>query len=417
MTGERRTAALTLLLGAAVFAVVAAVAVPWHPVPGGAPPPAQASSAFGSAYLARAHEYATPVRWWAWSSLAVQLVVAVGLGLSGRVRRVVRRLPGRWWLQVVGAVALLLLVARLVTLPFSVLIHRRAMAYGLTHQAWGAYALDLVKGELVSIVTTAIGALVLVGCARRWTRRWPLVAGSLAAGLVLLGSFAYPLLVEPLFNRFTPLPDGPLRAGILRLADREHVQVSDVLVADASRRTTTLNAYVSGFGGTRRVVLYDTVVDDLPRRQVLSIVAHELAHARHDDVLLGSVLGAAGAFAGVGLLGLAVSVVRRREGEVSDPGTLPLVLALTAVGTVLSSPLTNGISRQIETRADVDGLLATRDTRAMVVTQERLATRALSDPSSPAWAQWWWGSHPTALERVAIARQLGERLGQEPARK
>ena len=410
MTGERRTAALTLLLGTAVFAVVAVAAVPWHPVPGGTPAPAPAASAFGSAYLARAHEYATPVRWWAWSSLAVQVGVAVVLGLSARVRGAARRLPGPWWLQVVEAVAVLSLVGRAVTLPFSVLIHRRATAYGLTHQAWGSWAVDVVKGELVSIVTTAIGALVLVACARRWRRAWPLVAGSLAAGLVLLGSFAYPLVVEPLFNRFTPLPDGPLRAGVLRLADREHVHVSDVLVADASRRTTTLNAYVSGFGDTRRVVLYDTVVDDLPRRQVLSIVAHELAHAHHDDVLLGSVLGAAGAFAGVGLLGLAVAVVRRREGEVGRPATLPLLLALMAVGTVLSSPLTNGISREIETRADVDGLLATRDPHAMVVTQEKLATRALSDPSSPAWAQWWWGSHPTALQRIAIARQLGREL-------
>ncbi len=112
--------------------------------------------------------------------------------------------------------------------------------------------------------------------------------------LVMVGSFVYPVLVEPAFNQFTPLPDGPLRTQILHLADVEHVHLDDVLVADASRRTTTLNAYVSGYGSTRRVVLYDTVLHDLPRDQVLAIVAHELGHAAHDDVLWGSLLAALG---------------------------------------------------------------------------------------------------------------------------
>ena len=136
--------------------------------------------------------------------------------------------------------------------------------------------------------------MVLIGCARRFPRAWPAVAGTLLGCLVMVGSFVYPVLVEPAFNSFTPLQDGPLRTQILQLADTEHVHLDDVLVANASRRTTTLNAYVSGFGSTRRVVLYDNVIHDLPRAQILSIVAHELGHARHDDVLTGSVLAALG---------------------------------------------------------------------------------------------------------------------------
>ena len=103
--------------------------------------------------------------------------------------------------------------------------------------------------------------------------------------------------------------------------------MDEVLVADASRRTTTLNAYVSGFAGSRRVVLYDNLVRDVPRDEALSVVAHELAHARHDDVLVGTVLGASGAAAAVGLLGL---VLGRRRAD--DPATVPTLLALLAVG-------------------------------------------------------------------------------------
>jgi len=217
--------------------------------------------------------------------------------------------------------------------------------------------------------------------------------------LVLLGSFVYPVLVEPIFNDFTSLSDGPLRTDILELAESEGVPVDDVLVADASRRTTTLNAYVSGFGSSRRVVVYDNLLDDENEREVLAVVAHELGHARHDDVLTGSLLGAAGALLGVGLLGLLVP-------GVANPRQVPRILALVAVATFLASPVQNGISRRIETRADVDSLRTTQDPEAFIQLQKDLATTSLADPTPYRLSQFWFGSHPTALQRIALAERL-----------
>jgi STE24 endopeptidase len=252
-----------------------------------------------------------------------------------------------------------------------------------------------------------VGLVVVMGWARGWRRAGPAGAATALGALVLAGSFAYPVVVEPLFNSFTPLPDGSLRTEILRLADREHVAVDQVLVADASRRTTTLNAYVSGFGGTRRVVVYDNLVDGLPEHEALSVVAHELAHARHADVVTGSALGAAGAIFGVGLLGLAVGAVGdRRRLWMGDPAVVPLVLALMAVATLVASPVQNGISRQIEIRADVDSLRATQDPESFIAMQRELALRSLADPTPPGWSQFWFGSHPTTLQRIAVARQI-----------
>ena len=403
---DRRTSLAVLLVGAAAFVVLAVWLVPWHPVPGGTPAPAAAGTVFSPREISRAEEFSLWARVWSWSSLAVSLLVACWFGFTRYGVRLVEWLRGPWWWRVVATVALLAVIGRVITLPFAVLMQRHLLDYGLTRQDWAGFAADLVRTEAVTIVSTSLGLVVLLACARRWRRAWPAVAGVLLAGLVLAGSFVYPLVVEPLFNSFTPLPDGPLRTQILRLAAREHVHVDDVLVADASRRTTTINAYVSGFGSTRRVVLYDTLVRDLPRDEALSVVAHELAHARHGDVVIGSVLGAAGALAGVGLLGLAVSALGRRR-SMGDPALVPLVLALVAVGTLLASPLQNAVSRQIETRADVDALWATHDPTAFESMQRELAVRALADPTPPAWSQFWFGSHPTALTRVAIARQLG----------
>lgn len=402
---DRRTALLVTLLGGAVFVVVAVWLVPWHPVPGGTPRPAAAASVFTPAQIARAEDYSHWARVWSWSALAVSLAVACWFGFTRLGRRLTDRLRGPWWLRVVLAVTALSLAGGIVTLPFGILLRREQLDRGLSNQSWTGYATDLALGQLVGIVTTSLALVVVVACARRWRRAWPAVAGALLGALVLAGSFAYPVLVEPLFNTFTPLPDGPLRTQILRLADREHVPVDDVLVADASRRTTTLNAYVSGFGSTRRVVVYDNLVDDLPQDEALSVVAHELGHARHGDVVTGSVLGAAGGVFGVGLLALVLGAAgSRRRLAMADPAVVPLVLALVALGTLAASPVQNAISRQIETRADVDALRATHDPGAFETMQRELALRSLADPTPPAWSQLWFGSHPTTLTRIAIAR-------------
>jgi STE24 endopeptidase len=250
----------------------------------------------------------------------------------------------------------------------------------------------------------------VIATARRWPRRWFLVAGSAVAGLVFLGSLLYPVLVEPLFNRFTPLADGPLRSAVLELAEREEVAVDEVLVADASRRTTTLNAYVSGLGGTRRVVLYDNLVTGVPPAQAESVVAHELAHARHQDVVLGTGLGAVGTFFGICLLALvADSRGLRRRARVrgpADPAAAALLAALVACGGLVSAPAQNAVSRAIEARADRTALAATGDPDAFRSIQRQLALKSLADPSPPRWSHLMFGSHPTVLQRYGLPESL-----------
>lgn len=418
----RRVALGTVLLGAAAFVLLAVARVPWHPVPGGLPDPVTASSVFTPAEIARGEHYALWGRIWSWSRLAVSLGVAAWLGFGLVGRRWVTRLRGWWWVRIVLVVAGLALVGELVTLPFGIALRRLGLDEGLVTGTWAEWGVDQAKGYLVTVVSTSVAVVALVACMRRLPRLWPAVAGLAAALLVVLGSFAYPMVVEPVFNRFESLPDGPLRAEVLALAEAEGVRVDDVLVADASRRTTTLNAYVSGFGNSRRVVLYDNLVSGSPTAETLSVVAHELAHAKYDDVLTGTLLGAAGAALGVGLLGLVLAVPRRqragervgepageRPGEADEVSVVPRVLALVAIATVLSAPVQNGISRAIETRADQTALEVTNAPQAFVDLQRRLALRSHADPTPPAWSQWWFGSHPTVLQRIGLANRYEAR--------
>lgn len=401
----RGPAWVLLAVSAFVVGTLLVVVIPWDH---GRIADVTASEVFTDAQIDRAEEYSSAVRLLGRTSLVVSLLVACLLGFTSLGARLVARLPRR--LRLPLAVLVVLLIGRLATLPFSLLIRQERLEYDLTRQSFGGWVRDLVTSLGVTWVAMTLLVGLVVVLARRAPRTWFLWTGVAACGLIFLLSFAYPLVVEPLFNKFSSMPEGPLRDSILELADKEGVAVDDVLVADASRRTTTLNAYVSGFGDSRRVVVYDNLVDGLPEDQVRIVVAHELAHAKHDDVLTGTAIGAAGAVFGVCLLALLLDIpaLQRRSG-VDGPGdarVVPLVLALIAVGSLLASPIQNSASRAVEARADRDSLVATGEPQVFQDMQVQLSLRSLSDPTPPGWSQFWFGSHPTTLERIGMARAM-----------
>ncbi|GGO87296.1 Ste24 endopeptidase [Nocardioides phosphati] len=408
-----RTVGLALVVaGLLLVGWLAAVLVPWHPVPGGRPAPVPVDRVLSPREIDRAEAWARLGRLISWSSLAISLVVASWLGFTTRGARLLGRLALPWWATVVVLTFLVTGIGQLATLPVAVLAWQQRTRVGLTDQSLGGLLRDQGVGFAYGVAISALALLVVIGIARVLPRAWPAVVALVGSVLVVGSSYLWPVLVEPAYNHFQPLRDAALERGIQQFAAREHVHVDEVLVADASRRTTTLNAYVSGFGDSRRVVLYDTLLKELDRREVLSVVGHELAHAHHGDVETGTVLGVGGTVVGVGLLALLLGApaVRRRAGVagIGDPRAVALLLALSAWGAVLVLPVQNGISRQLETRADVDALEATGDPVAFVRMQRALAVTSLADPTPPAWSQWWFGSHPTVLERIALAGRLGD---------
>jgi len=157
-------------------------------------------------------------------------------------------------------------------------------------------------------------------------------------------------------------------------------------------------------------VVYDNLLEDLTPGQARVVIAHELAHARNDDVLLGTALGSLGAVGGVALLALILESPRvRRRAAVAgaaDPASVALVLALVAVGSFVVSPVQSTVSRAVEARADRVSIETTRDGPTFVAMQRKLALSSLADPSPPALSQLWWGSHPTVLERAGLPRAL-----------
>jgi len=298
-------------------------------------------------------------------------------------------------------------LGRLVTLPVSAYAEVVRHRYGISVRSWWLWLRDLAVSTAISAVLTALALAAFLWLVRRAPRSWWAWAAAVAAAFVVVGSFLYPLVIEPAFNRFEPLPPGELRTELLYLAEENGTPVQDVLVSDASRRTTALNAYVSGFGSTRRIVLYDTTLERLSDEEVESIVAHELGHVVHGDVLTGTLVGALGTAAAVALSGwlLSWTPLLRRAGaqSVADPAVVPLVLLLMTVGGLVSTPVQNLVSRQVEARADLRSLDLTGNAGAFIAMQRALAATNLSDPDPPAAWQWFFGSHPTGAQRIAFA--------------
>jgi STE24 endopeptidase len=404
------------------------------------PPAADPLEAFTEEEVRACVAYAKPRQRWGLATYAADLATLAVLALTGPGRALVRAAAGLAGAWAPGRVALatvaVLAVRAGVGLPFSVRAFRQDARAGLATQRLGGFLRDWSKGRAVGLVLTVLPLTALVLGARWRPAGWPLVAAAAAAVLVLALALLGPVLIEPLFNRFRPLDPGPLRTRLLALAATMAVPVGDVLVADASRRTTKVNAYVSGLGRTRRVVVYDTLlaaagpteaaVPDADfsgvaaapgspggADEVALVVAHELAHVRHRDVLWGTV-GAAALAAGAVLAAVALfdlEPVQRALGVtgLGDPLAAPGLLLLASLGGLVAAPVASAISRWAEARADWVALEVTRDPATAVAVERRLALENRADLRPNRLLTALFASHPPTMARIAQAWLWAER--------
>jgi STE24 endopeptidase len=404
---EAHRVGLPLAVGIAVFAAGAATFAlrPRHGLIH--PAPVAAEAYFSPSELDRAHDYRVPQRLLGLGGLAIEAATLTWLVVRPprRVRRALERGRRRPILAAAGAGAAFAVLMVVVQLPVSIPAEQRARDFGLSTQTWGSWTVDLLKSTGISIVLTALGAMILMGVIRRFPRTWFAIG---AVALVVLSAvfvFFSPVLIDPLFNKFERLPDGPVRSEVLALAKRAGVDVGQVYRVDASRRTTGANAYVNGIGHTKRVVLYDNLLRDFPPDQVRSVVAHELGHVKHRDVPRGLLWLAIVAPAG---LLVVQRLTERLEPEARlGRGAGPVVLPAAALSIALVSFLLNipgnAMSRQVEASADAYSLRLDGNPAAMIGLERKLATQNVSEPDPPGWVQFIFGTHPKTVDRIGYA--------------
>jgi len=340
-------------------------------------------------------------------TLAYLLAVLV-TGASRDLAAAAARWTSAWWAQVAIVAIVLGGAYGVITFPLSwvrgYVLPRR---YGLLHQSMRPWLADHLKASAIGGALGLAGVEVIYGLLRTTPWWWLVAAAVFFAGSVVM-TFVVPVWVLPLFYRLTPLEPGPLRDGLLALAERAGVPVVGVWIADQSRKSRTANAAVIGLGRTRRILLFDTLVADFTPEEIRSVLAHELGHHVHGDIRRGlAVQGALtlvtfavadiGLRAGVGVWGLSGP---------ADPAGLPWLGLILVVLGVIAMPLGNAFSRRIERQADDFALVTTADAAAFIGAMERLARSNLAERRPHPVKEFMLYSHPAIDRRIARARAI-----------
>jgi STE24 endopeptidase len=396
---------------------VARVTADETPAPLSSPSPAVAAAApaeFGPVAVPPATEKA--IRYyesgnWLWvvdTALGFLIPIAfVFTGFSGRVRDLSRRIGRNWFFTLVVYFVFFSLITFVIGLPWSYYTEFvRQHDYGLSNQTLGKWFGDSVKSLLVGLVVGSLFLWVPFLLLKKSPRRWWLYTSILAVPFLFLIIVVTPIWIDPLFNDFGPMKDRGLEQQILALADRAGIEDSRVFEVNKSVDTKEVNAYVTGFAGTKRVVLWDTIIAKLTPPELLTVMGHEMGH-----YVLGHVPKSVAFFSILILVTLYLahrtasyflSRHSRRMGfdSLADVAALPLLLLLTNMFGFLASPIVLAYSRQNEHEADRFSLEITRDNRTFGTAFVKLQTENLGNPRPGLLYVLWRASHPPVGERI-----------------
>lgn len=406
---------------------------------------------FTPAEVDRGLEISTESKALTWIGIGLQLALLSALVCTPWSRRLTDRLArltgGRWPLTLLLVLLVYLVLREALALPVGLAHLELSRAWKMSTQSTPAWLVDRAKGFGLGAAQYAVVVLGLYALMHWSPRRWWLAASLAGAALGVLYAFLMPEWIQPLFNTFEPLDDPYLRQRVQVLAKRADVPVDQVLVMDASSRGRHTNAYFVGFGASRRVVLYDTLLQShsgvepatavgwvgllgtpsgpwlsasnaLAARtrgadEIETVLAHEFGHWRHDHISKGIALGAVGGLFGLWLLNLALRWAVGRSPfllrEVADPAGLPLALLLVWLGQWAVLPVANGISRHFERQADADSLELAGKPEAFIEAEKRLARDNLSNVAPTPFNAWFFATHPPTVERIEMAEEWRKR--------
>jgi STE24 endopeptidase len=333
-------------------------------------------------------------------------------GLSSRMRDIAHALGKRRYVRVLVYFILYSLLAFVLTFPLSwfqgfALEHQ----YKLSNQTFAAWFIDELKGMGLSVAFIGIVPILALAytAIAKYPRSWWLWLSAGTLPVVVAGALLGPLVFEPAFNKFTPLHDQQLKAKILTLAEKAGIPSRKVYEVDKSAQTKKYNAYVSGFGASQRVVLWDTTLKGMKEDEILFVMGHEMGH-----YVLGHIWKAIALDVAVGFVffllsylvtGWALARFGERWGfrELSDVASLPLLIATIGIFSFLAQPVTNTFSRMVEHEADQFGLEVTHLNDAGARAFIKLASQNKSNPEPNAFVMAFLYTHPPVIERIRYA--------------
>jgi STE24 endopeptidase len=333
-------------------------------------------------------------------------------GFSARIRNWATSLGKRWFFIIGIYFAIFAVINFVIDFPLSYYQgFVRQHDYGLSNQTFGKWMSDSLIGLALTIFGGFLFLWVPYLLLKRSPRRWWLYTGLLAIPFLILLILVQPVWIDPLYNKFGPMKNKQLEAKILSLAERAGIEGSRVYEVDKKEDTNALNAYVTGFGNTKRIVLWDTTIAKLDEDELLSVMGHEMGHyvLNHvwKSILFFSAVIILTLFAIHRTAGWLISKFQDRFGfsELSDIASLPLIILLFSLYIFIITPGVLAFSRYNEHESDRFGLEINQNNRAAAMAFVKLQTENLGVPR-PHWlVRLWQASHPTLGERIDFCNE------------
>ena len=348
----------------------------------------------------------------------VVLLVILYLGIVARFRDWAEKATKYSFLQALIVVPLFLLITTVLNLPLDAYGHSVSRQYGLSVQGWASWFADAGKGFFVSAVIGVVVLWLMILIIRKSPRRWWFYFWFPAYAISLLVVYGSPWVIDPLFNKFEPLEkhNPELVRHIEELSARSGLAIPPerMYAMLASEKTTELNAYVTGFGASKRIVVWDTTIKKMSQPETLFVVGHEMGHYVLNHIVYGVALLAIGLFIALYVIYVIANWTLRRFGarwhirEMGDWAVLPMIFLILSIVSFFSSPIGNAISRQMEHNADIYGLEITHginpdDQENAAHAFQVLGEVSLDYPYSSRFLTFWYGSHPSIPDRVRFA--------------
>jgi STE24 endopeptidase len=314
--------------------------------------------------------------------------------------------------------ALIVVTTDVLNLPLELYGHNLALRYEQSVQGWGSWFRDWAMGELVGIILTGFLLWILYGVIRRSPRRWWFYFWLASIPLLVFLMFVTPLLIDPLFNKFEPLQAKQplLVAQIERVVQRGglDIPVDHMFLMNASEKVNTVNAYVTGIGASKRVVVWDTALQKMSPQQILFVFGHEMGHyvLGHNYLLIGVSSAVILIFLFIGFHAMRWALARWGSAwairGVDDWASVPVLMLLMAVLSFAAEPVMNGISRTLEHNADIYGLevvhgIVPESPQVAAQTFQILGEVSLSNPNPSPFIEFWLYNHPSVSDRMRFA--------------
>ena len=342
-------------------------------------------------------------------SIALLAIILI-TGASARLRTWARLIGRNWFFTILVYFALFTIVTFVVTLPLAYYTEFvRQHDYGLSNQSLQKWWTDSLTNLAVTCVVGGLFLWVPYLLLRKSPRRWWLYTAAAAVPFIVLANLVQPIWIAPLFNTFEPMRDRVLEAKILALAERSGIEGSRVFEVNKSVDTKTLNAYVAGVWQTKRIVLWDTIINRLNERELLFVMGHEMGHYVLGHiwqlVAVTSLMILALLYAAYKTMGVIVARWGHRFGfsDLSDVASLPLLLLVTSVFSFAVTPVQLALSRHFEHEADRFSLEVTQTNHSAGTAFVKLQQEALANPWPGPVFKLWRSSHPPLGERIEFS--------------